>query len=367
MRDHTSVQTPGIAGPSPLAARAVVLCAVCLMTACAPPDGESSADTNGAASAAASASLDRDGWPVGVESRLFTVEGLVAPEAVRYDPADDVYLIGNWGDGDETANDGFITRVAAEDGAVLESRWIVGSEAVPLQEPRGMVLTGETLWIVDVRGVHAFGRATGAAQGFVDLSSTEPGFLNDVAATPDGVLWVTDTGTSRVIRIDPQAALGAGEGGGPTGDSSADPDVTSGTPTLEGPGWSVVAEGPEVGSPNGITWDAAAEQLILAPWEPGGDSLRALDPATGGLTIVARSPAGLRFDGIEPVPGRPGTFVVASQADSSLHIVEGDLGSPWQRVPARPADIAVDTRRNRVAVPYVADGRVDVYALPGSR
>lgn len=361
MRDPMPAQIAKTAPLHPAAGGVVILGFGLLMTACGASDGESTSESNGAVEARAS--LDGGDWPVDVQSRLFFVGDLVAPEAVRYDPVDDVYLIGNWGDGDESANDGFITRVAAEDGALLEARWVVGSDRIPLQEPRGMVLTGDTLWIVDVRGVHAFGRATGAALGFVDLSSTEPGFLNDVAATPDGALWVTDTGTSRVIRIDPPVALAA-EGGDRAEGASSAPAGSLDGPAEEGVGWSVVAEGPEVGSPNGITWDAGGEQLILVPWEPGGDSLRALDPTTGGLSIVARSPAGLRFDGIEAVPGRIGTFVVASQADSSLHIVEGDRGTPWQRVPARPADIAVDTRRNRVAVPYVAEGRVDVYALP---
>jgi hypothetical protein len=33
-------------------------------------------------------------------------------------------------------------------------------------------------------------------------------------------------------------------------------------------------------------------------------------------------------------------------------------------VPGRPADIGVDTRRGRVAVPYIALNRVDIWALP---
>ncbi|MEQ9568699.1 MAG: hypothetical protein RLN75_00795, partial [Longimicrobiales bacterium] len=57
--------------------------------------------------------------------------------------------------------------------------------------------------------------------------------------------------------------------------------------------------------------------------------------------------------------------VVASQADSALHLVRDGSGAPFQQVPGRPADIAVDTRRGRIAVPYIALDRVDVFPGPG--
>lgn len=67
------------------------------------------------------------------------------------------------------------------------------------------------------------------------------------------------------------------------------------------------------------------------------------------------------IDGVEIVDGR---VIVASQADSSLHVLDGGDDRVLVRVPGRPADIGVDTRRRRVAVPYIALGRVDVWALP---
>ncbi len=287
----------------------------------------------GETDAAPAASAESAPLPT-VDDRLFAIEGLAGPEAVKYDPDQDVYFISNFGDGgEERANDGFLSRVQAEDGTVVSLRWATGTDEVPLIDPRGMALDGDLLWVADADGVHAFDRRSGEHRQFVNMTALEPGFLNDLAVGPDGALYVTDTGTSKVYRLAP--------GGEPE----------------------VAAEGPDVGNPNGITWDPATERFVLVPWEGGGDRLRSWNPATGELGTHATSP-GARFDGVEPMPGSGGGLLVASQADSALHLVQGGVGRPVIRVPGRPADIAIDTRRGRVAVPYIALDRVDVWALP---
>jgi hypothetical protein len=56
--------------------------------------------------------------------------------------------------------------------------------------------------------------------------------------------------------------------------------------------------------------------------------------------------------------------LVASQSDSSLHLFAGGSGHPVIRTGGEPADIAVDTRRNRVAVPFVSRNMVEIWQLP---
>lgn len=299
-----------------------------LVAACAGADEGADADDTAAVDTPETGILD-------VDDRLFTIEGLEGPEAVKYDPDQDVYFVSNFGAGDEEgANDGFVSRVRADDGTVEALRWATGPDDVPLIDPRGMALDGDVLWVADADGIHGFDRRTGAHRSFVDMTALEPGFLNDLAVGADGALYVTDTGASRVYRI------------------------VSGEP-------SIAAEGEELGNPNGITFEAATGRFVLVPWEGGGDRLRSWDPATGELTTRATTP-GARFDGVEPLPGVEGGLLVASQGDSALHVVAGQAGRPAIRVPGRPADIAIDTRRGRVAVPYIALDRVDVWALPAT-
>jgi sugar lactone lactonase YvrE len=278
------------------------------------------------------------------------VDGLRAPEAVRYDPAADVYYVSNWSEGSASAldNNGFISRVRP-DGTVDRMRFIAGGAGgVTLHAPRGMAIAGDTLWAADADAVRGFDRRTGAPVATVSFAAYDPGFLNDVAVGPDGALYVTDTGRNRIYRIAGRAVT-------------------------------VAAADTALGAPNGITWDAAGRRFLVVPFG-GAHVIRGWRPAAGApaaraaaarvaLDTVGES-GGAQFDGVEVLAGAGGPRVlVASQADSSLHLFTGAAGArltgrPVVRLAGRPADIAVDTRRGRVAVPYVARNRVEIWQLP---
>jgi hypothetical protein len=259
-----------------------------------------------------------------------TVTGLDGPEAVRYDPDQDVYFIANFGARSAAARDsnGYIARVR-HDGTIEAQKFMTGATALPLHQPRGMAIRGDTLWVADADGVHGFNRRTGAHAAFVDFTAHEPGFLNDVAFGPDGRLYITDTGRGRVYRI------------------------TNGTAE-------VAVEDSMTGPPNGITWDAGRNRFLLATWG-NARTLRTYDPVTGALAELDSMPGG-RHDGIELMDG---AIVVTSQRDSMIYAVVGGHPHPIIRTTGAPADIGIDTRRRRIAVPYIALNRVDIWELPG--
>ena len=306
------------------ALKAVLLLAGVALAACSPPADEAGEGREPEPTPSV-------GWDVVQDSsqRVGAIEGLSGPESVRYDPDQDVWFVSNWdGDGEARDANGFVSRVSAETGQVETLRFAQGTAEHPLHAPRGMFLVGDTLWVADIDGVHGFDRRSGEPVAFVDLTSFEPGFLNDVVQGPDGALYLTDTGKSTVYRI-------------------AGREVT------------IALADTVLGNPNGITWDAAREELVMVPWDPGfrvhtwrpGES-----PQGFGLTSTPG-----RMDGIEPYGRR---LLMASQSDSSIVLM--DAGETWLviKVPGRPADIGVDTRRGRIAVPYVDLDRVDVWALP---
>jgi sugar lactone lactonase YvrE len=267
-------------------------------------------------------------WDVAQDSthRVVTISGLSGPEAVRYDPDQDAYFISNFNGEPQGDSNGFITRARA-DGTIDSLRFMVGTSASPMHGPRGMFITADTLWVADADGVHLFHRRTGAQLRFIDFRSFSPGFLNDIVQGPDGAIYITDTGRPRVYRI---------SGGAVT----------------------VAIEDTAVGMPNGITWDSANSRFLLASWNPGVP-IRAWD-GRAAVTAIGAAGGG-RNDGIELVGNR---LLIASQADSSINMLAGGTVRPYIRVPGAPADIGVDTRRSRVAVPYVDLNRVDIWSLP---
>jgi sugar lactone lactonase YvrE len=261
---------------------------------------------------------------------FFVRDGFVAPEAVRYDPDQDVYFVGNWGPGPASATDdnGYISRMKP-DGQIETMKFIAGGvNGVVLHAPRGMYIVGDTLWVADADAVRGFDRKTGAKLANVDFSALDRGFLNDVAADATGTVYVTDTGKNKLYKVQ----------GGPT----------------------LVLADSALGAPNGITWDAANRRFIIVPFG-GSHSLRAWVPGTTTLTDIATS-TGAKWDGVEVLPG--GHILASSQADSSIHVFDGATGHAIIHTQGGPADIAVDTKRMRVAVPVVALNHVEIYDLP---
>ena len=256
--------------------------------------------------------------------------GFTQPEAVRYDPDQDVYFVSNFGTGDAQAkdNNGFISRMSP-DGKTEQLQFVAGGKAgVTLHAPRGMFIVGDTLWVADEDAVRAFNRRTGAPLATADFSAYKLGFLNDVAGGTDGE-YVTDTGTNTIYRI---------AGGRVT----------------------VALNNNALGGPNGITWDSANRRFIVVPY--GGDSvIQAWTPGTKTLSVVGKSTSN-KFDGVEVLPG--GSVLVSSQGDSALHLFTGGTGRRIIRVGGAPADIAIDTKRNRVAVPFVDRSIVEIWPLP---
>jgi sugar lactone lactonase YvrE len=271
-------------------------------------------------------------WPSALEpaTQVAVVEGMKSPESVRYDPEQDVYFVTNFGVGGMAArdNDGFISRVGP-DGVVQELKFVEGgAKGVTLHAPRGMFIQGDTLWAVDLDAVRGFDRRTGAPLVQTDLSALGNMNPNDIAAAPDGTLYVTETNLNRVYHLVGRTA-------------------------------SVVLADSMLKRPNGIIWDRYRSRFVIVSL--GTTDILAWSPGEPAVHTIGRSPGGV-FDGVELIG--PDRFLVTSQADSSVQVVTGAVGRRLFRVAGRPADLGVDTRRNRVALPLMALNRVEIWQLP---
>jgi len=322
--------------------RLVVLVAVA--AACQQAERRPAADAMDAASspdtAAAAADSTPAPVPASVASKVFVVEGFVAPESVLHDTLQDIYFVSSI-NGNTTAkdNNGFISRVKP-DGAVENLKFIEGGRGVTLHAPKGLALQGDTLWVADIDVVRAFSARTGTALDSISLSASGAVFLNDIAVAQTGALYITDTG----IRFDD---VGNVLHPGPDRIFRIGPDRVV----------TIAVRGDTLGRPNGIALDAAGRRFVIVSY--GAQSVLAWKPGDRAPSVIAKGAGG--FDGVAVAGSR---ILVSSWNDSTVSSYEtGQAVKLITGIPS-PADIGYDAKRQRVLIPVLTGNRLEVWQLP---
>src|SRR5262249_1916591 len=139
---------------------------------------------------------------------------------------------------------------------------------------------------------------SGALLATIDLSSVHPVFLNDMALSPDGGFYVTDTGYD--IKNDKHTG----------------PDRIY--HVARNNQVHIVLEAPALDQPDGIDWDPKLQRLVLAPI--GGDSVQEFRFGRAKAPTDIAPGAG-RYDGIEVE--KDGTILITSWNDSSVMSLRG--------------------------------------------
>lgn len=260
--------------------------------------------------------------------------GFATPESVLHDAAADVYLVSNInGSPLDLDDNGFISRLAP-DGTVSELRWIDGAaEGVTLSAPKGMAIIGDTLYVADISVVRRFHRTTGEPQGEIAIPGAT--FVNDLAATREGSLLVSDTG----VVFGPDGAQDTG--------SAAVYIIDQGDVIT------TVATGPSLERPNGVLDSTARDGLVVVPF--GGSAVYLLDEDGQRLDLAVLPAGGL--DGV--VETDDGRLLVSSWGGGAVYEVgpTAAVRSLAEGLPA-PADLGYDAVRDLVLVPLFNDDAV---------
>ena len=323
--------------------RLTTLGALLLLAACARVD-ERASNPGGVPDSATAAEGVQTGYSPSEARFVRNIVGFQGPESVRYDPEQDAFFVSNMtGYGSAKDGNGYISWVSAAnpDSAVVFAQG--GRDGVMLDSPKGMAIQGDTLWVADINILRGFNRKTGAPVANIDFTSYGAVQLNDVAIGPDSTIRVTDTGIimgkAGVKHIGPDHIFTVGRGR----------QITA------------PQQGPDLHQPNGITWDSTGKRWIVLSFDRLQGQVAELPLDMRTRKVIWQSTVTTQLDGVEMLPG--GAIMFTSWADSAIHVLSGTSDRKIIRAVPVPADIGVDTRRHRLAIPLSMLGRVQLWDI----
>ena len=258
--------------------------------------------------------------------------GFATPESVEHYVAEDVYLVTNInGSPIEADGNGFISKIKP-DGSVIDLKWIDGAKnGVHLDAPKGAAIKNNVLYVADLNHVHVFELPSGEQQASIDIKGST--FLNGITPGAGNFLYVTDSG------------LQAGEDGlAPSGTDAIYKVWTDGQ-------YELIVKDANMGHPNGIL---VHDNEILVVTFGSGEVFRTDD--TGERQAMPAPPKG-NLDGLLRLDD--GRLLISSWGESAVYVMDKDKTYKiFAGSIDAPADMGLDTKRNRVLVPLFKQNKV---------
>jgi len=265
------------------------------------------------------------------------------PESVVYAPKQNLLFVSNInGKPDQKDQNGFISTVSPSNGSIVELNWITG-----LNAPKGMAVNDNNsrLYVSDITDLVE-----------IDIDGEKivkrfnaPGsaFLNDVAMDSQGNIYVSDTVTNTIYKLDRDAN-------------------NSNNTTLQA--W---LRSPQLNGPNGLHVDNSKNRLIVASlgeMSKPGASIEVIDLKNKSISSLGQegstSPFG-GLDGIESdatethyyVTDNPAGRLYDVNANGSEYSTLIELGTQGT------ADLGFIPSQNIMIIPVMQDNKLVAYKL----
>lgn len=241
------------------------------------------------------------------------------PESMYYHPEDNsIYISNVAGGGVEKNGKGYISKVSVS-GEVLNLQWING-----LNAPKGSRAYKGKFWVSDIDEVVVIDMSKATIIKKYKIKGAK--FLNDIAITSKGVVYVSDTITSKIHKID-------------------NGKVTT------------FLEGDILESPNGLL--VKGDKLFVAAWGLTKDwsttkvgRLYEIDLKTKKINYITKNPLG-NLDGLEF--DKNGDFIVSDYMAGKVYSVKKESGEVSTLFDGKKslADIGYIPALGQILIPYM--------------
>ncbi len=222
-----------------------------------------------------------------------------------HDPNNDVLYVSN----QRFSGEGSISKLSI-DGNTLAETWVTG-----LQEPKGMVLDGDRLFVADIDRLRVIDTQSATIVASI-TGDAKVAFLNDVAQDDEGVIYVAEMFNSAIYKL------------------------TRGEERLQR-----LVLSPDLENPNGLLVEA--NRLALASWGRFSDGkpmgaekgrLNFLDLST--MSVVEGSNVAIgQMDGIQRLPATGGYLLTDYVAGNVYHVDRFGTVELMIRTPPNAGDI----------------------------
>lgn len=245
------------------------------------------------------------------------------PESVYYDKESGFIFVSNInGEGTDKDEKGHITLLNKK-GHVIKSKWVR-----KLSAPKGMRAFKGVLWVSDIDRVHSIDIKKARIIKTYKVAGAE--FLNDVAISPSGDVYISDTITSKIHKIS-KGKL------------------------------STFISGKHLDSPNGLLFDG--EKLYVASWGLTTNwntkilgRLYTINLKTKKITYITKNPLG-NLDGLEK--DNQGNFLISDWVKGIIYKVspKGQVTLIYTALNGS-ADIGYIKETNEIIIPFMLNNKV---------
>jgi sugar lactone lactonase YvrE len=272
-----------------------------------------------------------------------TLPNLKNPESVAYAPKQNVLFVSNVnGKPDQKDQNGFISKVSPSNGSIIDLNWVTGLDA-----PKGIAISndGSKLYVSDITNLVEIDTANGKIiKHFNAPGST---FLNDVVSDNQGNIYVSDTGTNIIYKLD--AAL-----------------RNSTSSSLQ-----VWLQSPQLNGPNGLYIDNNKNKLVvvsLGPLTKIGGGVEVIDIKNKTISSLGRAGTTSPFGGLDGIESDSSNtyYYVTDNPAGKVYIVNANgtgYGTLIDLHTQGAADLGFIPSQSTIIIPLMQDNKLVAYKL----